>query len=157
MKNKTILISKNKKAYYEYFIEKKIECGIILQGWEIKSIRSKKTNINNSYIIIKSGEAYLLGAVFTPLSTVLQKYDYDTHRNRKLLLHRKEIDYLQGKIKKDRSAIIALSLFIKNAWCKLSVGIAKGKSNTDKRFSEKEKEWKILQLKINKNKNKYLK
>lgn len=130
---------KNKKAYYDYFIEKEIEAGIVLSGTEIKSIRKGSANLKDSYAKIKNNEIYLL-------NMFIAKYDNgsynnkDERRTRKLLLHKNEINRLNEKVAKEGYTIVPLELYFKNNKAKILLGLAKGKHNYDKRAAIKEKE-----------------
>ncbi|CAJ0992296.1 SsrA-binding protein SmpB [Pantoea sp. Nvir] len=143
----------NKRARYEYFIEEEFEAGLVLQGWEVKSIRAGKANINDSYILLRNGEAYLFGSTFHPLAMASIHIIYDPTRNRKLLLNQRELSSLYGRINREGYTIVALSLYWKNAWCKLKIGIARGKKEHDKRANIKEREWKLDKERIIKNCN----
>ncbi|MXP56618.1 SsrA-binding protein SmpB [Pantoea sp. Mhis] len=138
----------NKTARYEYFIEKEFEAGIVLHGWEIKSLRAGKVNIKNSYILLKNSEAYLFGSHFEPLLAATSDMIYDPTRNRKLLLHRSELDSLYGYVNRKNYTIIVLAIFWKNCWAKLNIGTAYGKKQHDKRDNVKEREWKIHKERI---------
>ena len=130
---------KNKKAYYNYFIEEEIEAGIELKGTEIKSIREGKTNIKDSYAIIKNNEVFLL-------NMFVSKYDsggvfnHDETRTRKLLLKKKEIIKIKSKLDIEGYTLIPLKLYFKNNKLKVLLGISKGKKNYDKRQALKEKD-----------------
>lgn len=130
---------KNKKAYYDYFIEKEIEAGIVLSGTEIKSIRKGSANLKDSYAKIKNNEIFLL-------NMFIAKYDNgsynnkDERRTRKLLLHKKEINRLNEKVAKEGYTLVPLELYFKNNKAKILLGLAKGKHNYDKRAAIKEKE-----------------
>ena len=126
-------IALNKRARHEYFIEDEIEAGLSLQGWEVKSLRAGKANISDSYVIMRDGEAYLFGATITPLNVASSHVVCDPTRTRKLLLKQRELDSLYGQINRDGYTVVALSLYWKNAWCKIKVGVAKGKKDHDKR------------------------
>ncbi|CAL4321301.1 SsrA-binding protein SmpB [Buchnera aphidicola] len=138
----------NKKAYYNYNIEKNFFSGLVLEGWEIKSIRSKKINISESYIHYYQNEMYLMNATFQPLHISSQSIFCNPTRKRKLLLHRHEINFLSARIKNTGYTLITLSLFWKKSWCKLEFGIAKGKTLRDKRLHIKNNEWKKEKLNI---------
>ena len=146
-------ICTNKKAYYNYFIEEVFQSGLVLQGWEIKSIRLGKINISDSYISnfsynSNSNEMYLCNAVIQPLITTSKHFPCNPVRKRKLLLHKKEINYLSIKKNQVGYTLIALSLLWKKSWCKLNFGLAKGKSKTDKREEDKKNTWKKEKLRI---------
>ncbi|WP_225639133.1 SsrA-binding protein SmpB [Candidatus Profftia sp. (ex Adelges kitamiensis)] len=157
IKKKYQLISKtiaiNKRARYEYFIEEEIEAGLILQGWEVKSIRAGNVNINGSYVFFRDREIYLFGATIQPLNTMYTNIFYDPIRTRKLLLKKQELEKLSGKVSQNGFTIVALSLYWKRAWSKINIGLAKGKKEHDKRNLIKYREWKIHQARIIKRAN----
>ncbi|MGP1929057.1 MAG: SsrA-binding protein SmpB [Arsenophonus sp. ER-BJ3-MAG3] len=139
----------NKKAYHEYFINEEIEAGLALMGWEVKALRSGgNVNIVNSYILLKNNEMYLIGITITPLKMASSNIVYDPIRARKLLLNKRELNSLFSKINHKGYTAIALSLYWKMAWCKVKIGIAKGKKEHDKRSCIKEKEWKLDKLRV---------
>ncbi|MBQ0522345.1 SsrA-binding protein SmpB [Proteus mirabilis] len=146
-------IALNKRARHEYFIEDEIEAGLSLQGWEVKSLRAGKANISNSYVIMRDGEAYLFGATITPLNVASTHVVCDPTRTRKLLLKQRELANLYGQINRDGYTVVALSLYWKNAWCKIKIGVAKGKKDHDKRDTIKDREWKLDKARIMKNAN----
>ncbi|AKJ43771.1 Small protein B [Pragia fontium] len=144
-------IAMNKRARHEYFIEEEIEAGLALQGWEVKSLRAGKANISDSYVVFRNGEAYLFGATITPLNVASSHIICDPTRSRKLLLNKKELDKLFGLSNRDGYTIVALSMYWKNAWSKIKIGVAKGKQLHDKRTDIKDREWKVNQSRIMKN------
>ncbi|EST58205.1 SsrA-binding protein SmpB [Proteus cibi] len=146
-------IALNKRARHEYFIEDEIEAGLALQGWEVKSLRAGKANISDSYVIMRDGEAYLFGATISPLNVASSHVVCDPTRTRKLLLKQRELDNLYGQINRDGYTVVALSLYWKNAWCKIKIGVAKGKKDHDKRETIKDREWKLDKARIMKNAN----
>ena len=146
-------IALNKRARHEYFIEDEIEAGLSLQGWEVKSLRAGKANISDSYVIMRDGEAYLFGATITPLNVASTHVVCDPTRTRKLLLKQRELANLYGQINRDGYTVVALSLSWKNAWCKIKIGVAKGKKDHDKRDTIKDREWKLDKARIMKNAN----
>ncbi|MTD28481.1 SsrA-binding protein SmpB [Erwinia sorbitola] len=146
-------IAMNKRARHEYFIEEEFEAGLSLQGWEVKTLRAGKANISDSYIMLRDGEAYLFGSTFQPLSVASSHYVCDPTRSRKLLLKKRELDTLIGKANRDGYTIVALSMYWKNAWAKLKIGLAKGKKEHDKRDDIKDREWKLDKARIMKNSN----
>ena len=146
-------IALNKRARHEYFIEDEIEAGLSLQGWEVKSLRAGKANISDSYVIMRDGEAYLFGATITPLNVASTHVVCDPTRTRKLLLKQRELANLYGQINRDGYTVVALSLYWKNAWCKIKIGVAKGKKDHDKRDTIKDREWKLDKARIMKNSN----
>jgi len=134
-------IAQNKKARFDYFIEERIEAGIALEGWEVKSLRAGKGQITESYVMLRNGEAWLLGAHITPLSTASTHITPDPVRTRKLLLNRRELDRLTGLVERRGYTLVALEMYWKKGRVKLAIGLAKGKKQHDKRATEKERDW----------------
>lgn len=134
-------IAVNKKARHDYFIEEKIEAGLVLEGWEVKSLRSKSIQLKESYVLLKNMEAWLLGAHISPLPTVSTHTSPDPTRTRKLLLNRNELAKLIGAVERKGFTIVPLSMYWKKGKAKLEIGIAKGKQKQDKRASIKERDW----------------
>jgi SsrA-binding protein len=134
-------IALNKRARFDYFIEEKLEAGLALQGWEVKSLRAGKAQITEGYVIVKNGEAFLIGAHVTPLRTVSTHIVADPTRTRKLLLHRRELDRLVGAVERKGHTIVPLQLYWKQGKVKLEIGLAKGKQAHDKRHTEKDRDW----------------
>jgi SsrA-binding protein len=130
-------IAQNKRARFEYFIEDRLEAGLALQGWEVKSLRAGKAQITEGYVIIKDGEAFLIGSHVTPLRTVSTHITADPTRTRKLLLNRRELDSLVGAVERKGHTIVPLELY----WSKGKVKLAKGKQAHDKRNTEKDRDW----------------
>lgn len=131
----------NKKARHDFFIEEKFEAGIALEGWEVKSLRAGKVQIRESYILLKEAEAFLFGALITPLPTASTHISPDPQRTRKLLLHRREIDKLIGNVERKGYTIIPIAMYWKHGKIKLEIGLAKGKQTHDKRQTEKDRDW----------------
>jgi len=134
-------IALNKKARHDYFIEERLEAGIALEGWEVKSLRAGRVQLVDSYVIIKDGEAWLLGSLITPLPTVSTHYTPDPTRTRMLLLHRHQLDKLIGAVERKGYTLLALALYWSHGKVKTEIGLAKGKQAHDKRESEKERDW----------------
>jgi SsrA-binding protein len=134
-------IADNKKAFHDYFIEEKYEAGLVLEGWEVKSIRAGRVQIKEAYVIVKDGEVWLLGCHISPLSTASTHIKPDPVRTRKLLLHHREIAKLIGKVERAGYALVPLELHFTKGRVKLEIGLAKGKKQYDKRATEKEREW----------------
>ena len=130
MKNK--LIAKNPTAYHNYSIEDKIETGIVLFGTEIKSIRAGKINLKDSYATIKKGELYIYGMHISPYEHG-NIYNKNPLRERKLLLHKREINRLIGLIKQKGYSLVPISIYFKGSFVKVELGIGKGKKLYDKR------------------------
>lgn len=134
-------IASNKKARHEYFIEEKVEAGISLAGWEVKSLRAGKANISEAYIYLRDAEAYLFGGNFIPLNAASSHVVADPTRTRKLLLKRRELDHLIGAVARDGYTLLPLTLYWKGPWVKLEIGLAKGKKEHDKRDTIKDRDW----------------
>ena len=134
-------IAHNRKARFEYFIEETIEAGLALEGWEVKSLRAGKGQITESYVLLRSGEAWLFGSHISPLQTASTHITPDPTRTRKLLLNRKELDRLTGLVERRGYALVALELYWKKGRVKLAIGLAKGKKQHDKRATEKDRDW----------------
>ena len=130
---------KNKKAAFDYFIEEEIECGIVLKGTEIKSIRNGQANIKDCYAIIKNNEVFLLNMFISKYENG-SIFNHDERRTRKLLLNKKEILKLRDKVEISGYTLIPIKLYFKNNKAKILLGLAKGKKNYDKRESIKEKD-----------------
>ena len=143
----------NKRANYEYTISETIEAGLELKGWEVKSLREKKIQINESYIIFKNNEAFLFGATITALKQASSHVVADPMRNRKLLLKRKEINKVHSLSEQSGLTIIPLSMYWIKSYVKLKIGIAKGKKDHDKRKTIKDRDWAIQKNKVMKNKS----
>ncbi len=133
------LIAQNKKAFHDYFVEDTYEAGIVLVGCEVKSIRLGAINLRDSFVIIKNGEVYMIGAHISPYK--MGSYNnVDPRRNRKLLLNRSEINKLRGKVEQKGYTLIPLKVYFKDALVKVQIGLCKGKELHDKRQAIKEKE-----------------
>ncbi|AYA77863.1 SsrA-binding protein SmpB [Robertmurraya korlensis] len=133
------VVAQNKKANHDYFIEETYEAGMVLQGTEIKSIRNGRINLKDSYARIQNGEIYLLNAHISPYEQG-NRYNHDPLRQRKLLLHKREIDKLLGETKEAGYALVPLKVYLKNGYAKILIGLGKGKKNYDKREDLKKKE-----------------
>ena len=144
-------IALNKRARHEYFIEEEFEAGMSLQGWEVKSLRAGKANISDSYILLRDGEAYLFGSTFQPLAVASSHVVCDPTRSRKLLLKQRELDSLYGRVNREGFTVVALSMYWKNAWAKLKIGVARGKKEHDKRNDVKDRELQMDKARIMKN------
>lgn len=131
----------NRKAFHDYFIEDKYEAGLVLQGWEVKAIRAGRANIKESYVVIRSAEIFIVGMHITPLESASTHITPDPTRTRKLLLHAEEIAKLIGKVERAGYALVPLDLHYTKGRIKISVGLAKGKKQFDKRETEKERDW----------------
>ncbi|GHD43493.1 SsrA-binding protein [Marinobacter persicus] len=134
-------IALNKKAKHEYHIEERFEAGLSLLGWEVKSLRAGKAQLVDAYVLLKNGEAWLLGAHITPLITASTHVIADPTRTRKLLLHAKEIAKIIGKVNQTGHTCVPLALYWKGNKVKCEIALVKGKKQHDKRAAEKEKDW----------------
>lgn len=130
---------KNKKANFDFFIEETYECGIVLTGTEIKSIRKGSANLKDSYARVKNGEVFLIN-MFISTYEEGNRFNHDERRERKLLLNKKEIYKIRDKIEKDGYSLVPVKLYLKNGRAKILLGIARGKKLYDKRQSIKEKD-----------------
>lgn len=139
--NQSSTIVINKKARFEYFIEEEFEAGLVLEGWEVKSLRAGKINLSDAHVIIKNGEAFLLGAQIQPLPTASTHIHPDPTRTRKLLLNRKELNKLIGSVERQGYTIIPLNLYWKKNKIKAKIALAKGKKEHDKRETIKDRDW----------------
>lgn len=134
-------IAANKKARHDYFIEERLEAGLVLEGWEVKALRAGKLQLRDSYVVIKDGEAWLLGALITPLESASTHVRPEPQRTRKLLLHRQELAKLIGAVERKGYTVVALAMYWKRGRAKVEIGLAKGKAQHDKRATEKERDW----------------
>lgn len=134
-------IALNKRARHEYHLEDRFEAGMALQGWELKAIRAGRANITESYAVVRSGEIFLFGAQITPLLQASTHVIADDRRTRKLLLHRREIDMLVGKVERDGYTIVPSAMYWKGNKVKIEISLAKGKQTHDKRDAAKDRDW----------------
>jgi SsrA-binding protein len=133
------LIASNRKAYHDYFVLQKVEAGIALTGTEVKSLREGRVNLKDSYVHFDHGEAYLVGSHISPYSHG-NRENHDPERKRKLLLHRREIDRLQGQVVEKGLTIVPLRLYFKGGRVKAEIAVVRGKKLFDKREAEKRRE-----------------
>jgi len=134
-------IALNKKSRHDFILGERYEAGLALEGWEVKSLRAGRVQLRDSYVIIKDGEAWLLGALITPLPTASTHIQPDPQRTRKLLLHREELNKLIGAVERKGYALIPTAMYWKRGRAKLEVALAKGKQAHDKRATERERDW----------------
>lgn len=137
----TMSIIDNRKAFHDYFIEEKIEAGLVLEGWEVKAIRAGRVNIKESHILVRSGELFILGMHLTPLQSASTHVSPDATRTRKLLLHAGQIDRLIGQVERAGYTLIPLDLHYSKGRVKATIGLAKGKKQHDKREVAKKRDW----------------
>ncbi len=141
-KTKSNNIAKNKRAYHDYFVEEKLEAGIVLYGSEVKALRDKQGSINESYAGEKDGEIYLFNAHIPEYSYTNQKFQHTPRRPRKLLLHKREVNRILGAIQRKGMTLLALSMYFSSkGLVKVELGLAKGKKQHDKRQTEKDRDW----------------
>lgn len=136
------IIAQNRIARHDYSIEDEIEVGIVLEGWEVKSLREKNLQLKESYVHVKNGELSIIGAHISPLNTASTHITPNATRTRKLLAHRREIDRLMGMVDRKGYTLVALSAYWSRGRAKLKLGLAKGKKHHDKRATEKDRDWK---------------
>ena len=133
-------IAQNKKARHDYFIEHKFEAGLVLAGWEVKSLRAGKAQLVDSYVLLKNDEAWLIGCHIAPLTAACTHVIADPLRTRKLLLNRRELEKLATAVQQKGYACMALSIYWKQHLIKCEIGLGKGKKEYDKRNTEKERD-----------------
>jgi SsrA-binding protein len=141
-------IALNRKAKHEFHIEERFEAGLVLEGWEVKSLRDGRVQLAESYVTVREAEAYLFGCTINPLPTASTHIRPDPLRTRKLLMHRRELDRLIGLVERKGYTLIPLALYWSKGRAKLEVGLAKGKQAHDKRADVKERDWKREQGRI---------
>ncbi|OFV47921.1 SsrA-binding protein SmpB [Oligella sp. HMSC09E12] len=144
-------IADNRKARHDYFIEEEFEAGMVLEGWEVKAIRAGRTQIGESHIVIRNGELFVLNMLISPLGTASTHIRPDASRTRKLLMHKHEINKLIGRVEQRGFTLVPLNLYYKNGLIKMTVGLAKGKKQHDKRATIKERAWEREKARIMKN------
>jgi len=144
-------IALNKKARHDFMLTDRYEAGLVLEGWEVKSLRAGSVQIRDSYVLLKDGEAWLLGALITPLPTASTHIKPDPTRTRKLLLHNEELGKLIGAVERKGYALIPTAMYWKKGRAKLEIALAKGKQEHDKRAAERDRDWKREQQRIMKN------
>jgi SsrA-binding protein len=135
------LIASNKKAFHDYFIEERFEAGLVLAGWEVKSLRAGRVQLKESYVLLKDAEAWLLGCHISPLPAASTHVSPDPTRSRKLLLHRGELARLIGAVERRGYTLTPLSLYWSKGMAKAEIGLARGKKQHDKRAADKERDW----------------
>ncbi len=134
-------IALNRKARHDYFIDERYEAGLVLMGWEVKSMRASRVQLGEGYVAVKNGEAWLHGCHLSPLNSASTHVIATPTRSRKLLMKRREIDHLENAVDRKGYTLIPLSLYWKDGRAKLELGLARGKKDHDKRDTEKERDW----------------
>lgn len=135
-------IADNKKAIFNYFIEERFECGMVLEGWEVKAVREGKVQLTDGYVVIRGGELFIIGCQINPLKTASSHVQPDAVRTKKLLLKKDEIRRLIGKVEQKGYTLVPLNLHWKNGKVKCEIALAKGKAEHDKRNTIKDREGK---------------
>lgn len=138
----------NKKAFHDYFVEERFEAGMVLEGWEVKSIRAGRAQLKEAYVIVRNGEVFLFGSHISPLPTASTHVTPDAVRTRKLLLQGDEIKKLIGKVERAGYTLVPLNLHYTRGRIKCEIGLAKGKKQYDKREAEKQRDWQREQQSI---------
>lgn len=133
------IIAENRKAFHDYFIDERFECGVALSGTEVKSLRAGKVNLKDSYCQVKEGEIFLIGVHISPYENG-NRFNLDPMRTRKLLMHKKEIIRLYSKTKEDGLTLVPTKCYFKDSKVKFEIGLARGKKNFDKRDTEAAKQ-----------------
>ena len=141
-------IVQNKKAFHEYFVEERFEAGIVLQGWEAKSIREGRAQLKEAYVVIRNAQVYLIGAHISPLISTSTHNIAKPTRTRKLLLKMSEIEKLIGKTERSGYSLVPINLHFSKGRVKIDIGLAKGKKLHDKRQSIKDRDWKRQEQRI---------
>jgi SsrA-binding protein len=134
------VIAQNRKAWHDYFIEEKFEAGLALQGWEVKSLRAGRAQLKEGYVVLESGEAFLIGAHISPLAQASTHVEANPTRKRKLLMHREQLNKLIGAVERRGYTLVPLELYWQRGRAKLLVGLGRGKQAHDKREDIKKRE-----------------
>jgi len=137
-----VRIADNKKAMFNYHIEERFEAGIVLEGWEVKSVREGKVQLTDGYVVIRNGEVFIIGCQINPLGTASSHVTPDKVRTKKLLMHKAEIKRLMGKVEQKGFTLVPLNMHWKAGKVKCEIGLAKGKGEHDKRDTIKDREGK---------------
>lgn len=141
-------IALNKKARHDFTLEDRLEAGLSLEGWEVKALRAGRVQLRDSYVLVKDAEAFLLGALITPLPTASTHIQPDPTRTRKLLLHREELNKLIGATERRGYTVVPTAMYWKRGRAKLEIALAKGKKAHDKRAVERERDWQREQQRL---------
>ena len=134
-------IAENRRARYEYSIEEQYEAGMVLAGWEVKAIRAGQVQLTDGYVLIRDGELYLIGCRINALRTASTHVQPEADRTKKLLMRKDEIKRLVGKVEQKGFTLVPLNLHYKGGLVKAEIALAKGKSQHDKRDTEKKRDW----------------
>ncbi|HXF77836.1 MAG TPA: SsrA-binding protein SmpB [Usitatibacter sp.] len=141
-------IVENRKAFHDYFIEERYEAGMVLEGWEVKSIRAGRVQLKEAYVTMLHAEPFVVGMHVSPLPTASTHVRADPTRSRKLLLNAEEIRKLLGKVEQRGYTLVPLDLHYSKGRVKIAIGLAKGKKQHDKREAEKDRDWQREQQRL---------
>ena len=139
--NNSNVIARNKRASFDYHLLETFEAGVVLSGWEVKSLRMGKADLGDSYVLMKDGEAFLLGTQIVPLDTASTHFVTDPTRTRKLLLNRKELAKILAAVSQKGQTCVCTQLYWKGHLVKARISLAQGKKSHDKRDTQKERDW----------------
>jgi SsrA-binding protein len=146
--NGTKTIALNKRARFEFHIEERLEAGLSLEGWEVKSLRDSRVQFTDSYVLLKDNEAFLFGCRIDPLPTASKHITPDPTRTRKLLLHRREIDRITKLVDRKGFTVVPTAMYWSHGKVKVEIGTAKGKKDHDKRADQKDRDWQRQKARI---------
>ena len=151
-------IVQNRKAQHDYFIEERVEAGIVLEGWEVKAVREGQVQLTDGYVVIRDGELFLIGCQINPLRTASTHVRPEAQRTKKLLMHKDEIRRLIGKVEQKGFTLVPLNLHYTKGRIKADIALAKGKATHDKRETEKKRDWerekgRLMRHKVSSNKD----
>ena len=146
-------IADNRKARFNYTLEEEYECGVVLEGWEVKAVRAGQVQLTDGYVVIKDGELFMIGCRINPLREASTHVHPEADRTKKLLMHKEEIRRLIGKVEQKGYTLVPLNLHYKGGRVKADIALAKGKDLHDKRDTEKKRDWdkqkqRLLRVKI---------
>jgi SsrA-binding protein len=141
-------IIENRKAFHDYFVEERYEAGLVLEGWEVKAIRAGRAQLKEAYVTLMNAEPFVVGMHISPLPTASTHVRADPTRSRKLLLNAEEIRKLIGKVEQKGYTLVPIDLHYNKGRVKISIGLAKGKKQHDKRETEKERDWQREQQRL---------
>jgi len=141
-------IAANPKARHDYYIEDHFEAGLVLHGWEVKSLRAARLQLKESYVVVRGGEIWLIGAHISPLTSASTHVNADPLRSRKLLLNRREMDSLIHAVDRSGYTVVPLSMYWKHGRAKLEIALGKGKKQHDKRATDKDRDWQRQQQRL---------
>lgn len=150
-KSSSSTIALNKRARFEYHLDERIEAGVALEGWEVKALRAGNIQFGESYVLLKKGEAFLFGCLINPLTSASTHVQADPMRNRRLLLHRRELDRLIGLVERKGQTLIPTAMYWSKGNVKVEIAVARGKQTHDKRRAQKDRDWERQKSRLLKN------